>query len=215
MAIEKDFFRQVMGRFVTGVTVVTTHHNGTPAGLTVNAFCSVSLSPPLVLVCVDLTSSVIPLIRESGIYAVNMLTTEQEAFSRCFASPTEERHQHFCYANYYTAATGAPILEGAHAFIDTHIVAEYPGGDHIIFVGQIEAMGAGGQVAFADASAKEDATLVGHEEDATSEESLPLGYYRGQYRQLADGYRQPSLSTIFNAKQREQQEQPAASSENA
>ncbi len=215
MAIEKDFFRQVMGRFATGVTVVTTNYHGTPAGLTVNAFCSVSLNPPLVLVCIDRTSSVLPLIRESGIYAVNILTTEQEAFSRCFASPSEERHTHFCHADYHTAATGAPILDGALAFIDTRIVAEYAGGDHIIFIGQVEAMGASSQVAFADESAKEDATLVGHEEEMTSEESLPLGYYRGQYRQLADGYRQPSLSTIYDTKQREQREQPAASSENA
>ena len=83
MAIEKDFFRQVMGRFATGVTVVTTKSQETLAGLTVNAFCSVSLNPPLVLVCVDLTSATLPVIRESGVFAVNILTDKQEYLSRC------------------------------------------------------------------------------------------------------------------------------------
>ncbi|HCI82616.1 MAG TPA: flavin reductase, partial [Ktedonobacter sp.] len=61
MALEKDFFRQVMGHFATGVTIVTTNNQGTIGGLTVNAFCSLSLDPPLVLVCVDLTSNTLPL----------------------------------------------------------------------------------------------------------------------------------------------------------
>jgi flavin reductase (DIM6/NTAB) family NADH-FMN oxidoreductase RutF len=85
MTIEKDFFRQVMGHFATGVTVVTTNSKDVMAGLTVNAFCSVSLNPPLVLVCVDLQSSALVLIRESGTFAVNMLTEQQEELSRCFA----------------------------------------------------------------------------------------------------------------------------------
>ncbi len=67
MAIEKDFFRQVMGRFATGVTVVTTRSDKGLSGLTVNSFCSVSLDPPLVLVCVDLTSNTLSYIRESNI----------------------------------------------------------------------------------------------------------------------------------------------------
>ncbi len=68
MAIEKNFFRQVMGHFATGVTVVTTNSKGVLGGLTVNSFCSVSLDPPLVLVCVELHSGTIPLFRESGVY---------------------------------------------------------------------------------------------------------------------------------------------------
>src|SRR5437667_64798 len=77
MAIEKGFFRQVMGQFATGVTVVTTCGQGKPAGITVNAFCSVSLDPPLVLVCIDLISHTLPAIRESGSFAVNILTDAQ------------------------------------------------------------------------------------------------------------------------------------------
>lgn len=189
MAIDKDFFRQVMGRFATGVTVVTTRDHATPAGLTVNAFASLSLNPPLVLICVDLTSSVLPAIRESGIFAVNILSSQQEYLSSCFATPSADRYEHFCFADFQTAATGAPILSDTLAFIDTRVVAEYPGGDHVIFVGQVEAMGAAGQVIFADD------TTPAMSASATDAEALPLGYYRGQYRHLAPGYTKPSLNS--------------------
>src|SRR5207245_6992630 len=130
----------VMGQFATGVTVVTTRSHEGLAGLTVNSFTSVSLDPPLVLICVDLNSMVLPFIRESGIFAVNILTNEQEALSRCFATSSEERYENFCHANYLVATTGSPILDGALAFIDSHIVAEYPGRAHMIFLDQIVAM---------------------------------------------------------------------------
>ncbi len=195
MAIDKDFFRQVMGRFATGVTVVTTHDHGTPAGLTVNAFTSLSLNPPLVLICVDLTSSVLPIIRESGIFAVNILDSQQEYLSTCFATPSADRYEHFCYADFQSAATGAPILNGTLAFIDTRIVAEYPGGDHVIFIGQVEAMGAAGQIVFADGLAPAQSTITTDAASATDAEALPLGYYRGQYRHLAPDYTKPSLNS--------------------
>src|SRR5437660_12903454 len=111
MTIEKDFFRQVMGHFTTGVTVVTTDSQGVLGGLTVNAFCSVSLNPPLMLICVDLASTTCPAIRESGVFAVNMLTEKQEYLSRCFATSSAERYEGFCYASYHVAATGAPIID--------------------------------------------------------------------------------------------------------
>jgi flavin reductase (DIM6/NTAB) family NADH-FMN oxidoreductase RutF len=195
MAIEKDFFRQVMGRFMTGVTIVTTHDNGEPVGLTVNAFASVSLHPPLVLICIDLYSSVLPALRASRVFAVNILNAQQENLSRCFATSSTERYEHFCYADYYTAATGAPVLDGVLAFIDARIVAEYPGGDHMIFLGQVEAVGAAGQIAFSDDANLEQATILGHAVTITNEEDLPLGYYRGQYRHLAPDYRKPSLNS--------------------
>lgn len=195
MAIDKDFFRQVMGRFATGVTVVTTHDHGTPAGLTVNAFTSLSLNPPLVLICVDLTSSVLPIIRESGIFAVNILGAQQEYLSTCFATPSADRYEHFCYADFQTAVTGAPILNGTLAFIDTRIVAEYPGGDHVIFIGQVEAMGAAGQIVFADDTTPVLSAITAEEASTTDPQALPLGYYRGQYRHLAPGYTKPSLNS--------------------
>src|SRR5437763_16924326 len=101
MTIEKDFFRQVMGQFTTGVTVVTTRSKGGLAGLTVNSFSSVSLEPPLVLICVDLYSTALPFIRTSGHCAVNILTSEQDNVSRCFATTSSERYQHLCHASFH------------------------------------------------------------------------------------------------------------------
>src|SRR5262249_34120207 len=145
MTIEPAFFRQVMGRFTSGVTVVTTTYDDILAGLTVSSFASLSLDPPLILICVDQTSSTLQVLRNSKIFAVNILTAQQVELSRCFATSSADRFEHFCHAPYHIAATGAPILDHVLAFIDTRLVAEYPGGDHIIFVGQIEAMGTAGQ----------------------------------------------------------------------
>ena len=191
MAIEKEFFQQVMGRFTTGVTVVTTRSQERLAGLTVNAFCSVSLNPPLILICVDLASSTHPVIRESGVFAVNMLTEKQEYLSRCFATSSAERYEDFCHARYHVAATGAPIIDGTLAFIDVRVVTEYPGGDHVIFLGQVEAMGVAGRVVFACEADREWNTIVEHAGNGT--EKAPLAYYLGQYRHLSSSYQKPSL----------------------
>ena len=191
MAIEKEFFRQVMGRFATGVTVVTTRSQETLAGLTVNAFCSVSLNPPLILICVDLTSTTLPVIRESGVFAVNMLTDKQEYLSRCFATSSVERYEGFCHASYHVAATGAPIIDDTLAFIDARVVAEYPGGDHVIFLGQVEAMGVAGLVVFAREADRELITVEEHGSNGT--EKAPLAFYLGQYRHLSSSYQKPSL----------------------
>lgn len=192
MAIDKDFFRQIMGRFATGVTVVTTNNKGTVAGLTVNAFCSVSLNPPLILVCVDLTSATLPHMRESGTFAVNILTDDQEELSRCFATPSAERYERFCSADYHTAATGAPILDGVLAFIDARIVAEYPGGDHVIFLAEVEALGTTDHVSFSQELNHQQAAA--HISSHLNSEKEPLAYYRGQYRHLTEEYHQPSLT---------------------
>ena len=192
MAIEKDFFRQVMGRFATGVTLVTTRSQETLAGLTVNAFCSVSLNPPLILICVDLTSTTRLVIRESGVFAVNMLTDKQEELSRCFATSSAERYEGFCHARYHVAATGAPIIDNTLAFIDARVVAEYPGGDHVIFLGQVAAMGVAGLVVFAREAEREHSTVVEH--GSNGAEKTPLAYYLGQYRHLSSSYQKPSLA---------------------
>jgi flavin reductase (DIM6/NTAB) family NADH-FMN oxidoreductase RutF len=192
MAIEKDFFRQVMGRFATGVTVVTTKHEETLAGLTVNAFCSVSLNPPLILVCVDLNSQAIPLIRASQSFAVNMLTAEQEYLSRCFSTHSEERFNRFCHASYHTAVTGVPILDGSLAFIDARMTAEYPGGDHAIFLGQVVAMGMGEHAIFAEETDQAVSTLPPAGMNGSSDDIPPLVYYKAQYRHLGRAYHHPS-----------------------
>ena len=192
MTIEKDFFRHVMGHFATGVTVVTTNSQGILGGLTVNAFCSVSLNPPLVLICVDDASNTLPLLRESNVFAVNILTDRQEHLSRCFATHSQDRFEHFCHASYHTAATGAPIIDDVLAFIDARIVAEYPGGDHVIFLGQVEALGTADQIVFAD-DATRAAPLVESNGNLPLDDEAPLAYYRGAYRHLASRYRKPSL----------------------
>lgn len=183
MAIEKKLFRQVMGHFATGVTVVTTRSQEALAGLTVNSFCSVSLNPPLILICVDLASTTCSIIRESGVFAVNILTDKQEQLSRCFASSSADRYTSFCHASYHIMATGAPIINDALAFIDTRVVTEYPGGDHEIFLGQVEAMGVSGQVIFTREAGKEHITKVEYGNNGT--EKAPLAYYLGQYRHLS------------------------------
>jgi len=185
MTIEKDFFRQVMGHFATGVTVVTTRYQDKLGGLTVNAFCSVSLTPPLILVCIDLASQTFPLIRDGKVFAVNMLTEEQEHLSRCFATHSSERFEQFCRTPYHTAATGAPILDNTLAFIDARVVAEYPGGDHGIFLGQVVAMGTPHQVVFAHEADSEFSTLPENPLNGTVEEKGPLVYYRAKYDRLA------------------------------
>lgn len=189
MAIDNNLFRQVMGHFPTGVTVVTANHQGSLGGLTVSAFCSVSLDPPLVLICVDLTSNTLPLMRESGAFAVNFLTDKQEHLSRCFATHSEERFEYFCHCSHHVAITGAPILDNTLAFIDARIVAEYPGGDHIIFLGQVEALGITNQTAFADGVDKSMDPV---------DDKHPLAYYRGQYRHLANHYKKPSLAASYD-----------------
>jgi flavin reductase (DIM6/NTAB) family NADH-FMN oxidoreductase RutF len=141
MTVDSNAFRAVMGRFATGVTVVTSCDGPQRYGITVNAFCSVSLEPPLVLVCIDLTSKVHQILRDTGIFAVNFLKEGQADLSACFASQSEERFQHFCSAASHVAATGAPILDGALGFVDCRVVNVFPGGDHDIFVGHAEALG--------------------------------------------------------------------------
>lgn len=201
MTIEKDFFRQVMGQFTTGVTVVTARSKDGLAGLTVNSFTSVSLEPPLVLICVDVNSTALPYIRESGNFAVNILTSEQENLSRCFATTSSERYEHFCHASFYVASTGSPIIDGALAFIDSRIVAEYPGGDHVIFLGLVEAMGTNGYAAFASEEDQGSHFIElrikegNHSNNLNHNDSeAPLVYYRGKYRHLARDYQRPSLA---------------------
>ena len=206
MTIEIDFFRKVMGQFTTGVTVVTTRSHEGLAGLTVNSFTSVSLDPPLVLICVDLYSTALPFIRASGNFAVNVLTSEQEALSRCFATTSAERYEQFCHASYHIASTGSPILDGALAFIDSRVVAEYPGGDHVIFVSHVVAMGTDGQAAFTSEEDQKQNNLIelkiGEESQANNlnhnDQKAPLVYYRGQYRHLARDYQRPSLAAYYD-----------------
>lgn len=211
MALDTDFFRKVMGHFATGVTIATTRGQAGVAGLTVNSFTSVSLRPLLVLICVDLNSQALPFFRESRVFAVNILTQEQEALSNCFATSSEERYTHFCHATYDTAATGSPILDGAMAFVDARITSEYPGGDHAIFLGEVQAMGYGEERFFVPgvsqgAENEEAAPQVGKNghSESTHAQLSPLLYYRGQYHHLSNRYHHehPKLESTSNQYER-------------
>lgn len=138
-AIDASEFRRLLGHFATGVSVVAAREPGTgePHGLTVNALCSVSLEPPLVLVCVEQDSVTHGLIARSNAFSVNILATEQERLSRRFAMP--ELASKFEGVAWREEATGSPVLEDALAWLDCRLDASHVAGDHTIFIGEVVA----------------------------------------------------------------------------
>jgi len=141
MDVRPDFFRQVMGHFVTGVSVVTTLDGDQPQGITVNALSSVSLEPPLVLVALDRRRFITPPVRRAGRYAVNVLAETQQALSDCFAgAPVTPGRDRFCGAAWHPGTTGLPLLEGAIATLECTVVQTFSAGDHDLFVGRVDAL---------------------------------------------------------------------------
>ncbi|HUF11685.1 MAG TPA: flavin reductase family protein [Longimicrobiales bacterium] len=137
MKLDGPEFRRVLGHFVTGVTVVTTRdRSDAPAGLTANAFASVSLDPPLVLVCIEKSSSTHALIAAAGVFAVNVLADGQERISRRFADETEGRFEGVAWR---AEITGAPVLDDVLAWVDCRVHSACDGGDHTIYVGEVVA----------------------------------------------------------------------------
>jgi flavin reductase (DIM6/NTAB) family NADH-FMN oxidoreductase RutF len=134
-------FRSTVGAFATGVTVITTRGSDHLYGMTANAFSSVSLEPPLVLVCVISDTEGSRNITSNGIFAVNVLSEAQEPISRYFAGKDRPRGlDAFAEIPHREAVTGAPILEGAAAFLDCRLAATHDAGDHQIFVGEVLAL---------------------------------------------------------------------------
>jgi flavin reductase (DIM6/NTAB) family NADH-FMN oxidoreductase RutF len=157
MGVSKEEFRSALGRFASGVTVVTTRDaDGAALGITVSAFSSVSLEPPLVLVCIDKRASVHDVLVEGYHFAVNILAEDQELLSRRFASKDDDRFNGTAYRD---SAQGAPLLDGALASIECRVVQAYAVGDHTIVVGEVES------------------TSIG--------DGKPLAYFRGGYVQLS------------------------------
>ncbi|MCA1691609.1 MAG: flavin reductase family protein [Acidimicrobiales bacterium] len=134
-SINQARFRQILGHFATGVTVVTALDGGTPVGLSVNSFTSVSLDPPLVAFCVARSSGTWPRIREAGRFCVNVLAENQEDVSRVFATRGPDKFQGI---GWRPAPSGAPILAGVLAWVDCSLEAEYDGGDHVLVVGRVQ-----------------------------------------------------------------------------
>jgi flavin reductase (DIM6/NTAB) family NADH-FMN oxidoreductase RutF len=137
----KDF-RAAVGAFATGVTVVTTRGEEHDYGMTANAFTSVSLDPPLVLVCVMADSEGSGHIQRNGCFAVNILEASQEPLSRYFASRERPRGRDaFREVAHTTAVSGSPILTGAVAYLDCRNHTTHRAGDHEIFIGEVLELG--------------------------------------------------------------------------
>lgn len=143
LPVDPAEFRRVLGHFATGVTVVTAHDPDdpdSPAGFACQSFASLSLDPPLVTFMVARTSTTWPRIARAGAFCVNILGAEQGALCRGFAVSGADK---FAGVTYRAApATGSPLLASVPAWVDCRIQAVHTGGDHLIVVGRVEALGA-------------------------------------------------------------------------
>jgi len=141
MAAEPEFFRQVMGHFVTGVSVVTTFDRDQPQGITVNALSSVSLQPPLVMIALDRRRFITPSVRAVGRYAVNVLAEDQQEISDCFAgADVTPGRGDFCGAAWHPGETRLPLIDGAIAALECTVVETFSAGDHDLFIGHVDAL---------------------------------------------------------------------------
>jgi flavin reductase (DIM6/NTAB) family NADH-FMN oxidoreductase RutF len=154
--VEAAQFRQLLGRFATGVTVVTAPRaDGQPAGMTASSVASVSLEPPLLLVVVDRKNDMHDALLAATHFAINILAADQEALARRFAAVEANR---FDGVGYREGRHGVPLIDGVLAHIECAKQASVPGGDHTVFFGLVT----GGEVS----------------------ERRPLLYYRGGYASL-------------------------------
>ncbi len=134
-------FRDAVGAFATGINVITTRGADVRYGMTANAFSSVSLDPPLVLVCIGTTSEGSQAISGNGVFAVNVLSADQEPLSRFFSSKERPRGRDaFRGVAHHEAITGSPLLDGAAARMDCRLAHTHEAGDHLIFIGEVVAL---------------------------------------------------------------------------
>ena len=131
-------FRDVLGRFCTGVTVVTSISDGQPVGMTCQSFSSVSLDPPLVLFCPAKTSRAWPLMQRSGHFCVNLLSHDQLELSNGFAAKGVDK---FAGVPWRPSATGAPLLDGVLGWVDCTVYAVHEAGDHYVVIGRVMDLG--------------------------------------------------------------------------
>lgn len=155
-AIDPATFRSVLGRFASGVTVVTIRdEQGADHGMTISAFCSLSLAPPLVLICVEQGASMYDALARTSRFAVSVLDSKQEELARRFA---EEHPDRFDGIGFTRGLTGAALIDDCLAVIECEVQSRHPGGDHTIVIGSVVA--------------------------AEAREGRPLLYYRGGYAML-------------------------------
>lgn len=136
--------RSILGKFATGVTVVTSGRE-TPCGMTANSFTSVSLDPPLILVCVTRSAAIYKTILDTGSFAISILSADQAHLGRYFADHSRPRGETEFRAVDWSPgpATGAPVLLGSLAWLECELANSYDGGDHEIFLGSVLASGHG------------------------------------------------------------------------
>jgi flavin reductase (DIM6/NTAB) family NADH-FMN oxidoreductase RutF len=138
MSFESRDFRDALGSFATGVCVITANPDGyEPFGMTVNSFASVSLDPALVLWSLQNNSECLPAFEKADSFAVNILTTEQQDLSNYYAKKGDHS---LVKDSYRLGKTGLPVLRGALTTFECKVWARYPGGDHVILVGQVKEM---------------------------------------------------------------------------
>ena len=158
-AIEPSRFREALGHYASGITVITSHIEGEPLGFTCQSFYSVSMSPPLVSFSVMASSASYPGMRQAGRFAVNILSGEQVGISNQFARKgTDKWHG----VQWQASPLGNPVIAGSLHWLDCQIHAEHAAGDHLIVIGEVKA-------------------LKLHEASATQ----PLLYFKGNYCNLA------------------------------
>lgn len=145
MSVEAEAFREAMARLGAAVTIVTTGDMAHPTGFTASAVCSVTDTPPTLLVCVNRSSRARPAFRTDAAMCVNVLSADQRALSECFAQPSsmEER---FCTGHWTSLETGAPVLEEAVVSLDCRISQIVEVGTHSVIFGTVQALRLGGQV---------------------------------------------------------------------
>jgi flavin reductase (DIM6/NTAB) family NADH-FMN oxidoreductase RutF len=161
MPISSDEFRAALSKFASGVTIVTTKDSeGIFHGLTVSAFCSLSLEPPLVLVCIEKTTASHNAFGESGFFVVNVLNEDQINHSNQFASPILDKFEGI---EFREGIEGIPVLENVLVNLECKLVNSHENGDHTIFVGQVE-------------------------KTTINENGKPLLYFHGNYRAIDDLY---------------------------
>lgn len=154
--VDPSTFRAALGRFASGITVITAcDHDGRDVGMTVSAFSSLSLTPPLILVCIDHAASVGPVLERCETFAVNILGGDQEAVSRRFSAKDVDR---FAGTAVRRGVHGVALIEGALAHLECRVQSRYREGDHTILIGAVE--------------------------EAAVRDGEPLLYFRGGYRRL-------------------------------
>jgi len=163
MPFDPTRFRQVLGRFATGVTIVTVCKDNVKRGMTANAFSSVSLNPPLILISVDKKADTHGMLMEANAFCVNILPEHRRDWSDWWAGKAPKDADQFADIPHSSKATGSPVLDDCLGFIDCNIWARYDGGDHTLFVGEVQ-----------EAAVTDDLNMK------------PLLFFASKYRKLDD-----------------------------